>query len=163
MFHYLTGVAVTSLDHGQLKSIVQAKRTKEYGEWWMAIQLHPLKSCSPDDDRPFLQFMTTVANIPKKKFETMIGFAHPDLMYVLMHGAVPLYIDGTFACVPKGFEQLLVIMAYDRASRTYVPIFFVLLENKKESTYKDAMCAFQRACDGSMQASTYTCDFSAAW
>ena len=44
----------------------------------------------------------------------------------------------------------------------YVPIYYVLLQNKKESTYKLALEACVCSSEGNMQATTYTSDFEQA-
>ena len=45
-------------------------------------------------------------------------------------------MDGTFYCCPKEFYQLVIIMAYDVGRQLYVPVWWVLLDNKSEATYK---------------------------
>ena len=59
-----------------------------------------------------------------------------DCMYLLRYGKVPTFIDGTFYCCPKGFYQLMIIMVYDMGRKLYVPVWWVLLDNKTEATYK---------------------------
>ena len=44
----------------------------------------------------------------------------------------------------------------------YVPIYYVLLQNKKEATYKYALDACVSSSEGKMQATTYTSDFEKA-
>ena len=44
----------------------------------------------------------------------------------------------------------------------YVPVYYVLLQNKKESTYRYALQACISASEGRMQATTYTSDFEQA-
>ena len=41
----------------------------------------------------------------------------------------------------------------------YVPIYYVLLQNKKETTYRHALQACISSSEGKMQATTYTSDF----
>ena len=101
-----------------------------------------------------------------------------------------MFVDCTFSCIPKGFKQLLIVMIYTAATgnkvrylkiylervsknlqlifmlivRTgmYVPIYYVLLQNKSESTYEYAIQACVSASDGKMQATTYISDFEQA-
>ena len=82
-----------------------------------------------NDERLFLQFNLNV-NIDQK-LQKLSGFVHPDLLYNLKHGPVHLFVDCTFACVPKGFMQCLVIMAHDKSTSMYIPIFYVLMQSKK--------------------------------
>ena len=78
---------------------------------------------------------------------------------MLKYGAVNTFIDCTFSCVPKGFEQCLIVMVYDRSTSLYVPIFYVLLQSKLENAYFHALQLCISSADWQFTAKTITCDF----
>ena len=125
------------LNSCQLKSIVLYTRRKEFADREGAIASFPLVLCSDDDDRLFLQFNATV-NL-QNSLQKIIGWGHPDLIHLLKYGAVNTFIDCTFSCVPKGFEQCLIVMVCDRSTSLYVPVFYVLLQSKLENAYFHAL------------------------
>jgi hypothetical protein len=45
-----------------------------------------------------------------------------------------IFIDGTFKCCPKFFEQLYTIHGYSNGH--YIPLVFALLVSKSEDTYR---------------------------
>jgi hypothetical protein len=141
----------------QLQSLVQRTRRGEFADWEAKISSFPLVQCAKTDERLFLQFNLNV-NVDQK-MRKIVGFAHPDLLCNLKHGPVHLFVDCTFACVPKGFDQCLVIMSHDKSTSMYVPIFFVLVQSKKEIVYKHALRMCVAATGGSMQVINATCDF----
>lgn len=49
-----------------------------------------------------------------------------------------MFCDATFACVPSGFYQLLIIMIFDMMYKIYVPCYFILMSSKAESCYVKA-------------------------
>lgn len=121
------------------------------------ISSHPIVNCREGDERLFLLFNVTV-NV-EQKLSKMVGFGHPDLIHKLKHGPTHVFIDCTFACVPKDFSQCLVIMGHDKATSMYVPIFYVLLQSKKERVYMQALQLCMAASDDQMQVISSTCDF----
>lgn len=137
--------------------MVQRTRRGEFADWEGVISSYPLANCDDSDERMFLQFNINV-NIGQK-LQKMIGFGHPDLLHNLKYGPVHLYVDCTFSCVPKGFSQGLVIMAHDKSTSMYVPIFYVLMQSKMERAYKHAIRMCVAATDDSMEAINATCDF----
>ena len=143
----------------QLKAIVHYTRRKEFADWEGAIASFPLVLCS-DDDRLFLQFNATV-NL-QNSLQKIIGWGHPDLIHLLKYGAVNTFIDCTFSCVPKGFEQCLIVMVYDRPTSLYVPVFYVLLQSKLENAYFHALQLCISSADWQFTAKTITCDFEQA-
>jgi hypothetical protein len=46
-----------------------------------------------------------------------------------------IFIDATFRVVPQGFAQLLIIMAFDRATNLYLPCAYALMTNRCEYLY----------------------------
>lgn len=155
--HYIAGTPYQGLKSEQLKKLVQKARRGEYDSWEGVISSHPLVTCRDGDERLFLLFNTTV-NV-EQKLSKMVGFGHPDLIHKLKHGPVHLFIDCTFACVPKDFSQCLVVMGHDKATSMYVPIFYVLLQSKKEKVYKHALQMCMAAADDQVQVINTTCDF----
>jgi hypothetical protein len=145
------------LKKDQLKSLVQRTRRGEIADWEGLITSFPLVNCSDCDERLFLQFNVNV-NIAQK-MQKLIGFSHPDLIHNLKYGPVHLFVDCTFSCVPKGFSQCLVIMAHDKSTSTYVPIFYVLMQSKLEMAYKHALRMCVAATDDKMEITNATCDF----
>ena len=55
---------------------------------------------------------------------------------LLRYGACPTFIDGTFFCVPHGFKQLIIILCYIAAYDLYVPMWWILLDSKKQIVYE---------------------------
>ena len=110
--------------------------------------------------KKFVQFdlNTSLSN----DYVSFIDFGHPDLIFETRHGAVPVYTDCTFHCVPMGFAQLLILMVYLDAYKKYIPIFYVLLPNKKYETYRCAMSLILAACNWQLRATTYTIDYEVA-
>lgn len=148
------------LNSYQLQNLVHHTRRKEFADWEGAIASFPMVLCSDDDDRLFLQFNTTL-NL-ENKLQKIIGWGHPDLIHLLKYGEVNTFIDCTFSCVPQGFEQCLIIMAYDKSTSLYVPIFYVLLQSKLEKAYFHALQLCISASDWQFVARTVTCDFEQA-
>ena len=74
----------------------------------------------------------------------------PDLIHPLKYGPVHVFVDCTFSYVPKGFTQCLVIMAHDKLTSMYVPIFYVLMQSKMEAAYKHAFRLCSVATDDKM-------------
>lgn len=141
----------------QLKSLVQRTRRDEFADWEGVITSFPLANCANDDERLFLQFNVNV-NVDQK-LQKLVGFAHADLLCNLKHGPVHLFVNCTFSCVPKGFTQCLVIMAHDKSTSMYIPIFYVLMQSKKEIAYKHAFRMSVAATDDTMEIIDATCDF----
>jgi hypothetical protein len=54
----------------------------------------------------------------------------------LLRGSDQFFIDGTFRCVPKPFNQLLVIMGHHKVTKVHVPGIYILMESKDEAAYK---------------------------
>jgi hypothetical protein len=148
------------LNAHQLQSLVHYTRRKEFADWEGAIASFPLVLCSDDDERLFLQFNSTV-NLGNS-LQKIIGWGHPDLIHLLKYGEVNTFIDCTFSCVPKGFEQCLIIMVHDRSTSLYVPVFYVLLQSKLENTYFHALQLCISSADWKFLAKTVTCDFEQA-
>jgi hypothetical protein len=53
-------------------------------------------------------------------------------------------------------------MVYSDAEKIYVPVFYVLLQNKLQNTYIQALQQIVSACDWHIDATSFTCDFEVA-
>lgn len=150
----------------QLQTMVYDARGKEHVDWMSAISSAPLNKCTvntrgPDfkyeSDKLFLQF-NVQANIDGE-LQRIIGWANHELMYQLRHGKTNYFLDGTFDECPPEFTQTLVLMAYLNAPKMYVPVFYVLMQSKKEAAYTMALQHMMAACGGEIKPSTFTCDY----
>jgi hypothetical protein len=94
--------------------------------------------------------------------EKIIGWGHPDLIFLTKYGPVNLFADCTFKVVPKGFSQCLILMIYTSATDVYVPIFLVLLQSKHENAYYHAIQQCICSTEWKLEAKSKTCDFEQA-
>lgn len=140
-----------------MRKLVYYVRNREHGEWEAEIASWPTANCSTTDERMFLQFNLTV-NI-EDKAEKIIGWGHPDLIEKAKYENLNVFIDCTFAVVPRGFQQCMVIMVYDRASQLYLPIMYILLQSKKKLAYLHAMHQAIVATNYTLNASTVMHDY----
>lgn len=71
-------------------------------------------------------------------------------------------IDGTFTIAPPNFAQLWVIMS--KTKKLNVPIAYILLPDKKETTYQNALSLFQANMKSKQfpPGTTFTMDFEHA-
>lgn len=164
-FQYCTskhaGIPLTTLSVTQLKNALYATRAREYASWESLIAAHPLRSVSDTDERFFMQFNLLVPiDGPKgQEFTKIIGWGNPDLIHLVKAGKVHLFCDMTFKIVPKGFSQVLIVMIYSQGEKTYVPIFYVLLQSKAELAYYHALQMVICACNWELDPKSITCDF----
>jgi len=96
------------------------------------------------------------------EMQRIIGWAHADLIFLTQGGPVNIFVDCTFRIVPKGFHQCMVIMIYADAYKSYVPIFYILLQNRKETTYFHALQMVISATNWQLRGKTMTGDFEMA-
>jgi hypothetical protein len=147
------GVPAIALDVRQIFNALKEARRREAGsDWKVRIMQHPMGTMGPGDTRPLTQFVTDVYIPDKngvcKEKHTIVGFAHPDILFRLRHTAVHGFIDGTFDCMPSPFVQVLILMGYDEPTQTNVPLFFILLDCKLEAIYVHAFQLIILACGG---------------
>jgi hypothetical protein len=113
----------------------------------------------------FFQFHH-VWTVPDSKhefsIERVIGWAHPANVHLLRYASVPLFIDGTFRCVPAHFKQCIVVMGYDCGSKLFVPVFFVLATSKTHDLYWNVLQYVTDACGQRLRPQQVVCDFEAA-
>ena len=94
--------------------------------------------------------------------ESAISWANPALLCILRMPGIHLFVDGTFRCVPKGFAQCLIVMAYDETTKAYVPIMYTLMTSQTESLYSQVFRNLIVASNSKMTPNSVTCDFEVA-
>ena len=111
----------------------------------------------------FLQFHTTIADDTKEQttMERIIGFGNPYLFYYLSN-AKSLYIDATFSIAPKPFYQCLVVMIFEETLQIYLPILYILMTNKTQKMYRNALEWIFKLSRRRANPKTITCDFEQA-
>ena len=80
-------------------------------------------------DNWFLLFNHSIPDSKTDVMERIAGFGNPAL-FGLLNGKIDLHIDTSFYVVRKSFYQMLVIMAYDPQTGSYVPCAHVLMTGK---------------------------------
>ena len=150
------------MTRNQLRDYVYHVRRREFQDWETAIRSPPLSQVSSADQRLFLRFMADVHIEATGELSRMIGWGHPQLLFLTKCGALNMFIDCTFRCVPKGFYQLMVIMVYCPAHQLFIPVFFVLLQSKDEDVYQHAIMMFIAATGWTADATTVTVDYEQA-
>lgn len=145
----------------QLVNKVYNTRHREFENWEQQLCSYPLSMCGPQLDQPFLQFVRKFVNVCKE-LETVIGWGHPGLLFLLRNSPVPLFVDMTFKMVPKQFAQLMIIMFHCSATNQYIQVLYVLLESKTELAYFVAVECVIGATNWKIDASSLTCDFEQA-
>jgi hypothetical protein len=127
------------------------------------IRTHPYSSVSENDPRPFFQFKLDY--VIDGKFHKLIGWAHPDLLYLLRQEHLRAHVDMTFNIASQGdfaiygSAQLMVLMVYSPPEEMYVPVFYVLLDSKSETAYYHAFQQLICATDWKFDPISMTCDF----
>jgi hypothetical protein len=159
--HRYYGSPVVLLNIQQLQSAVYRARNKAFSDWESQIRQFPLAFCDPSEANPKLFFRFMLDIVQDGQIQKIVGWAHPDLLFLQRCGRSALFIDGTFRIVPQGFYQLLIIMIHSRAHNVFVPVWFVLLPNKTEDIYHNALQTIISASNWKLEASTVTCDFEA--
>jgi hypothetical protein len=90
-----------------------------------------------------------------------VVFAHPDLVHLTKY-PTPYYMDGTFRTARVGFEQQFIVMIWDNAYSIYIPVFYVLLQDKSAWSYQQAINFCWLISNYKMSPSSITCDFEQA-
>lgn len=109
---------------------------------------------------PFELFNVTIRNSENQK-QKIICFSSNFQLSLIPHTQL-VGIDGTFRIAPQNFAQLWVIMA--KTKKLNVPIAYILLPDKKESTYINALTLFQANMKSKQfpPGTTFTMDFEHA-
>ena len=82
-----------------------------------------------DSNQWFLHINHTCIEKSTNKLQRIVVLGNPNLFY-LLKGKIHLHIDATFWIVPKEFEQLLVLMVFDRMTGTYIDVMYMLMTGK---------------------------------
>ncbi len=102
----------------------------------------PLKHTTCGRALNFIRFEETFSNETSKdntRVSKLIGWANPKLIDYLKEAQRNLFIDCTFKIAPKDFAQCMTILVYSRKHSFYVPVFYILLSDKSEEIYKEAL------------------------
>ena len=152
-----TGQIVKCLTRDQIRKLILKFRNEEFGNWRAVISSPPLCFSSDGDERLFLQFNHSL-NVDDE-LVNFIGWANPDLIFLLRCIKSNLFIDCTFYIVPKGFSQCMIIMVYHPVTKLYLPVFFILLQSAKYEVYFHAIGAAIGQCDFMCEGLTVTLDY----
>jgi len=111
----------------------------------------------------FLQFNCSIADDTKEQttIERIMGFGNPYLFYYMTH-AEHLFVDATFSVAPKPFYQCLVVMIFDKTLQIYIPILYILMTNKSQKMYRNALEWVFKLSGRRINPKTVTCDFELA-
>lgn len=135
-----------------------------FGNWDGMIKSPPLVfTDNPTAKQLFFRFDSSYASDEKECVKRIIGWAHPMMMDLLKESRFNIFIDATFRCVPREFDQLLILMVYSKPRKYYFPCFYVLMQEKTQQAYE---LVFQRILEAlkmnKMDVATLTCDFEKA-
>ena len=114
------------------------------GNWRAHIRTEPLNRVSDEPDSDFCLLFDLLRLVKDKhgnqKQEEFIGWGNPTLIAQYRNqDALKGFIDCTFAIVPRGFEQMLILQVYDAAHDIYVPLVYILLQGKSKESYTTAL------------------------
>ncbi|CAF4139513.1 unnamed protein product [Rotaria sordida] len=91
----------------------------------------PVEFSTTTDDEPFILLDHSYA----KQTKRILMFSSKKQFKVMCESS-SLYMDGTFAITPRLFKQTYIIQAHDIQSKNVLPVAWILLNDKKGSTYK---------------------------
>jgi len=94
--------------------------------------------------------------------EKFMGWGYPELIYELRQGPLNTFIDCTFKTVPRRFYQLFILIVYLPSYKSYVLIFYVLMQSKKRNAYKYVLSNLVFQTDWKLMPKTITFDFEVA-
>lgn len=164
LFYYIVDYALEMVNINELQKLYYASRRTAFGNWEGMIRTRPLLVTLSPTPHVFLQFdysypKTSKINDNKLDLSRMIGWGNPQLFHILRESRRHIFADCTYRIVPKEFYQIMIIMVYSRAHDYYTPVFYVLLQDKSEKTYKIAFEHIVKAIGGSIDVATFTGDF----
>ena len=94
------------------------------GDVFRVIESAPGRYISDTDTRNFLQF--NISYTQDTKLQRITGFAHPELIKLVKYHNTSLFLDGTFKVAPQPYAQCVILMAFDRSTDLYIPVFTLL-------------------------------------
>jgi hypothetical protein len=144
----------------EMRNLVRNTRRLEYNDWEGMIHSPPLMHTVTNNSimHNFILFDSWYY-VSTNERTRLIGWGHYELIHLMKLGEKHFFVDCTFSCVPEPFTQLMIIMMYEQATDTYIPVFYVLMQSKLEVVYKLAINLCKTASDDLMQAKSITCDF----
>jgi hypothetical protein len=147
----------------QMKKMYENVRRAAYGSWEGMIKSPAYMFTENSLSKQlFLQFDLTYASPQKHSVKRIIGWAHPEMMDVAKETGRNVFVDCTFRCVPKDFEQLLILMVYSKPKNYYCPVFYVLMQEKSQKAYELVFQNIGNTLGENIDAATFTCDFETA-
>lgn len=126
-----------------------------------------LEKAYKKQDEDFLKMLKTERNTVFERFKYRFGNGDLIICYCsdFQEKCIPeshfLFIDGTFDIAPQKFKQVLVIMG--QTSHMNMPLAYILLPNKMQSTYAKAFILFKEEVKASFRnGATFITDFEKA-
>ncbi|KAE9022247.1 hypothetical protein PR001_g13187 [Phytophthora rubi] len=152
---------VRGMARGQVIKRVHHARALHYGaDVHGRVEVPPLVNVK-NTGMLFLQFHHVWGNT-NNELDRVVGWANPSLLNLLRYENITLFVDGTFRCVPDTFGQCVVVMVYDRGTKLYIPVFFVLCTSKSYDTYWNLLQFVSNACGEPIKPKEVVCDFESA-
>jgi hypothetical protein len=108
---------------------VRAHRASAVSKDTMAVEMDEHRLL---DGRPFLR--RSWSGDIHGHYQRVLLWATDDSLAVLRCNG-QIFIDATFRVVPHGFAQLLIVMAFDRATNIYCPCAYALMTSRCEYLY----------------------------
>lgn len=149
-----------------MKKKFENKRGSVFGDWNGIIKSAPFKytlKSTVNRNQLFYQFdLTYKSSDQNKDMQRFIGWGHPELMAILKEPSRNIFADATFSCCPDEFTQCLILMVYDIPKDNYVPVFYVLMQEKTQDAYERVFEEMKKALTVKIDVATITCDFELA-
>ena len=152
----------TGLRRDQVINLVKNTRTElNQGNAISLIEDDPNYSRMKDSKFSFLRYDACFPNPDDETKDMMriMVFGNPELLRLLKSPGLHLYMDATFDCCPDPFYQCLIIMIYEPTCSHYVPVMYILMTNKNETSYWHAFNQVIVQSRWTLIVSTYTTDF----
>ncbi|KAF1743309.1 hypothetical protein MXB_1524 [Myxobolus squamalis] len=119
-----TAITILSKKNQQSDTIQQKQRNKSLA----------LRICRNSATFPYKFKNTHIYGDFNKHFHKMLIWTSDEGLAVLRHQGL-IFVDGTFRCVPAAFAQCIIIIAWDAASKLFVPSVWALVTAKYEYLY----------------------------
>lgn len=96
-----------------------------------------------------------------EKFDRILVLGN-SLLLPILYTKPDIFLDGTFRCVPSQFHQCFIVMAFDRATNSYVPVLYILMTGKTQEMYWMALDYVIILSKWTLEPDWVTCDFELA-